>query len=60
LMMRRFPSLVLMSEVYPWDKIIGLSLVSLMTINQLQKLLNVLLPWQNYFVQRRGLKLKNY
>jgi hypothetical protein len=60
MMIRRFPSLVLMSEGYPWNKIIGLMLVSLMTMNQHKKLLNVLLPWLNYYIQRKGLKSKNY
>jgi hypothetical protein len=34
MMMKRFPSLVLMSEGYPWNKIIVLMLVSLMAVNQ--------------------------
>jgi hypothetical protein len=48
------------SEVYPWNKIEGLILVSLMAMNQHKKLLNVLLPRLNYFVLKRGPKLKNY
>jgi hypothetical protein len=47
------------SEVYPWNKIVGLMLVSLMAIDQNKKLLNVLLPRLNYSVPKRGLKLRN-
>jgi hypothetical protein len=56
--MRRFPSLVLISEEHPWNKIIGLMLVNLRAINQHKKLLNVLLPRLNNCVQRKGLKSK--
>jgi hypothetical protein len=52
-------TIVLMSEVYPWDKIIGLSLLtSLMAINQLQKLLNVVLPSRITASKEKGTKAK--
>jgi hypothetical protein len=44
----------------PVEQVIVLVLVSLIAMNQNKKLVNVLLPQLNYYVQRKGLKLKNY